>query len=140
MAAQAARRNVTRLPIRLTFTLLLGGCGGEADQPRALHSDTIAPIGTGTELLLTRERLDLIEDWIRASIMRNGVAPGSLEDIRPPEADAPRYAPLGRFLRDGWGRGIEYEYTPDTRSYELRSPGADGVSGTPDDVTRRGGA
>src|SRR5918999_1683666 len=124
MAAQAARRAMIRAAACLTVALLLG-CRDAGDQPGAVHSDTIAPIGTGTELLLTRERLGLIEDWIRASIVRDGTAPASLDDLRPPEADAARYAPLGRFLRDGWGREIEYEYTPATRSYELRSPGAD---------------
>jgi hypothetical protein len=131
---------VSRAAACLTVALLLGGCRADTDQPRTLHSDSIAPLGTGTELLLTRERLDLIEDWIRASIARNGVAPASLDDIRPPEADAARYAPLGRFLRDGWGREVEYEYSPATRSYELRSAGADGAAGTADDVTRRGTA
>lgn len=137
MAAQATRGAVRRIAWCLTAALLLG-CGDEVDQPRTLHSDTIAPIGTGTELLLTRERLALIEEWIRAAIVRTGTAPSSLDDVRPPDADAARYAPLGRFLRDGWGREIEYEYTPTTRSYELRSPGADGVRGTADDVMRKG--
>jgi hypothetical protein len=126
---------VSRTAVCLTLALTLGGCRDESEQPRASHSDTIAPIGTGTELLLTRERLALIDDWIRASIARNGAAPASLADVRPPEADAGRYAPLERFLRDGWGRAIEYEYTPETRSYELRSLGEDGALGTADDVS-----
>ncbi len=140
MATQATRSAVSRAAACLTVALLLGSCRADTDQPRTLHSDTIAPLGTGTELLLTRERLDLLEDWIRASIARTGAAPASLEDVRPPEADAARYAPLGRFLRDGWGREIEYVYTPATRLYELRSAGADGAVGTGDDVTRRGTA
>lgn len=131
---------MSRLPLCLALALLFSGCREEADQPPTLRSDTVAPIGTGTELLLTHERLALLEDWIRASIARNGVAPPSLDDLRPPEADAALYAPLGRFLRDGWGREIEYEYVRETRSYELRSAGEDAVVGTPDDVTRRGQA
>lgn len=123
----------------LGLAILMAACRDEPDRDRAsLLSDTIAPIGTGTELLLTRERLAVIDDWIRASIARGGKAPASLADVRPPEADAARYVPLERFLRDGWGRAIEYRYTPDTRSYELRSPGADGAIGTADDVMRRG--
>ncbi len=120
----------------LTLLTLCVACRDEADPPRTL-SDTIAPIGTGTELLLTRERLTLIEDWIRAAIARDGKAPASLDVVRPPDADAARYAPLDRFMRDGWGRAIEYEYTPETGSYELRSPGEDGALGTGDDVVRR---
>jgi hypothetical protein len=126
---------VSRTAICLTLALLLGGCRDDAEQPGARHPDTIAPIGTGTELLLTRERLALIEGWIHASIARGGPVPASLDDVRPPEVDAARYAPLERFLRDGWGRAIEYEYTPGTRSFELRSPGEDGVPGTGDDVS-----
>ncbi len=127
---------MSRTAICLTLALLLGGCRDDAEQPDARHPDTIVPIGTGTELLLTRERLALIEGWIHASIARGGPVPASLDDVRPPEADAARYAPLERFLRDGWGRAIEYEYTPETRSYQLRSLGEDGVPGTRDDVSR----
>lgn len=120
----------------LTLVLLVLACRGESERSRDA-SDTIAPIGTGTELLLTRERLALIDDWIRASIGRTGDAPASLDDVQPPEADAARYVPLERFLRDGWGRAIEYEYAPATRSYELRSAGEDGRPRTADDVTLR---
>ena len=127
---------MSRTALCLTLTLLVGACRGETEQPRAPGSDTVAPIGTGTELLLTRERLAVIDEWIRASIARDGAAPASLDDVRPPEVDAARYAPLERFLRDGWGRAIEYEYTPETRSFELRSAGEDGIPGTDDDVSR----
>jgi hypothetical protein len=113
-------------------------CRGESDPAREAYPDTIAPIGTGTELLLTRERLALIDEWIRASITREGKAPASLDDVQPPEADAARYVPLERFLRDGWGRAIEYQYSPATRSYELRSPGDDATLRTADDITLRG--
>ena len=113
-------------------------CRGDTDRGQPDLPDTIAPIGTGTELLLTRERLEVIDDWIRGSIARSGKAPASLDELRPPEADAARYVPLARFLRDGWGRAIEYHYSPGTGSYELRSPGEDGVVGTRDDVTRKG--
>ncbi|HJR66913.1 MAG TPA: type II secretion system protein GspG [Gemmatimonadaceae bacterium] len=119
----------------LTVILVIAACRDEPDHARAHDSDTLAPIGTGTELLLTRERLALIDDWIRASIARDGTVPASLDHVRPPEAEAAHYAPLERFLRDGWGRAIEY--TPGTASYELRSVGADGIVGTPDDVTTR---
>jgi hypothetical protein len=118
----------------LLFLVL--ACRGESERSRDA-SDTIAPIGTGTERLLTRERLALINGWIRAAIARTGNAPASLDDVQPPEADAARYVPLERFLRDGWGRAIEYEYAPPTRSYELRSAGEDGMPHTADDVTLR---
>jgi hypothetical protein len=123
----------------LTLALVALACRGESSDPaRDASPDTIAPIGTGTEHLLTRERLALIDQWIRASIARDGNAPRSLDDVRPPEADAARYVPLERFLRDGWGRPIEYEYTPASRRYELRSPGEDGTPRTADDVTLAG--
>src|SRR5688500_18604867 len=122
----------------LAIVLASGGCRDEADQPRALLSDSIAPIGTGTELLLTRERFALIDDWIRASIGRGAAVPTSLDEVRPPDVDAARYVPLDPFLRDGWGRAIEYRYAPATRSYELRSRGEDGALNTADDITRRG--
>ena len=123
----------------LAVVTVMAACRDEPDRNRAsLLSDTIAPIGTGTELLLTRERLALIDDWIHAAIARGEKAPASIADVRPPETDADRYVPLERFLRDGWGRAIEYRYTPDTRSYELRSSGEDGTMGTPDDLIRRG--
>jgi hypothetical protein len=81
-----------------------------------------------------------VDGWIRASLGRGGKAPASLADVRPPEADAGRYIPLERFLSDGWGRAIEYRYMPDARSYELRSPGEDGATGTADDIMLRGTA
>lgn len=121
----------------LTALLIAGGCRDDAERPRARSLDTLAPIGTGTELLLTRERLALIDDWIHAAIARDGKVPASLDAVHPPDADAARYVPLERFMRDGWGRAIEYQYTPETGSYELRSPGADGALGTGDDVVRR---
>ena len=125
----------------LLVAIPIAACRDEPDRNRvSLLSDTIAPIGTGTELLLTRERLELVDGWIRASLGRGGKAPASLADVRPPEADAGRYIPLERFLSDGWGRAIEYRYMPDARSYELRSPGEDGATGTADDIMLRGTA
>jgi hypothetical protein len=88
--------------------------------------------------LLTRERLDLLADWIGAAVGRGAPIPASLDDIRPPADQASLYVPLERFLRDGWGRSIEYEVNPDSGSYELRSSGEDGVMGTGDDVVERG--
>ena len=122
----------------LTLALVVAGCRGEAERSDDPLGDTIAPIGTGTESLLTRERLELIDGWIRASIARDGGAPRSLDELRPPPAEAERYVPLERFLRDGWGRAIEYRYAPGTGSYELRSSGADGALNTADDITRSG--
>jgi hypothetical protein len=127
-----------RRALWLVLAVAVSGCRGDADRAQGAVPDTIAPIGTGTELLLTRERLDLIDDWIRGSIARSGKAPASLDELRPPESDAGRYVPLERFLRDGWGRSIEYHYSDDAGTYELRSSGEDGVLGTSDDVTRRG--
>ena len=118
----------------LAVALIAGSCRDDATRQRESSPDTIAPIGTGTELLLTRERLAMIDDWIRAAIARDGALPASLGDVRPPAADAERYVPLERFLRDGWGRAIEYVPAPDKQSYDLRSPGEDGALGTGDDV------
>lgn len=129
---------MTRRGSCLALVFVLVACRDESEQRGDPSSDTIAPIGTGTELLLTRERLALIDGWIRESIARTRMAPASLEEVQPPEPDAARYAPLERFLRDGWGRAIEYEYAPARRSYELRSSGEDGKMRTPDDITLRG--
>jgi len=122
----------------LTLALLLLACRGDSGGSRDTAEDTLAPVGTGTELLLTRERLSLIDSWIRATMARTGTAPRSLDEVRPPEEDAPRYVPLERFLRDGWGRTIEYDYVPSRHWYELRSVGEDGTPRTVDDVTLRG--
>jgi len=122
----------------LALAVVVLACRGDSERSRDAQADTIVPIGTGTERLLTRERLALIDEWVRASIARDGKPPTSLDDVRPPEPDASRYVPLERFLRDGWGRAIVYEYTPASRSYELRSPGDDGTLHTADDLTRRG--
>lgn len=130
--------NVERRCLTLAFFVI--ACRGESERPNDLPADTIAPIGTGTELLLTRERLTLIDGWIRHSVARTRTAPASLDEVQPPDMDAARYVPLERFLRDGWGRTIEYEYVPATRSYELRSSGEDGKLHTADDITLRGGA
>ncbi len=121
----------------LTVALLVLACRGESERSLDSLPDTIAPIGTGTELLLTRERLALLDQWIRASIARTGDVPASINDVQPPEGEAARYVPLERFLRDGWGRAIEYDYARGTRSYELRSPGEDGTPRSADDVTLR---
>lgn len=124
----------------LTLVLAVGACVGEGGVTRDTLPDTLAPIGSGTELLLTRERLSLIDGWIRASVARDGKAPESLESVQPPEDEAALYVPLERYKRDGWGRAIEYEYLPATGSYRLRSPGEDGKLGTADDVTLDGEA
>ena len=129
---------MTRVRLCLMVAVAVVACRDEPDRSRAALSDTIAPIGTGTELLLTRERIELIDSWLRGSLARRGTVPESLEELRPPEADAERYVPLERFLRDGWGRAIEYKRAPDRRSYELRSAGEDGVAGTVDDITLKG--
>lgn len=124
----------------LTLALAVGACVGERDVTHDTLPDSLAPIGAGTELLLTRERLSLIDGWVRASVAREGRAPESLESVQPPEGEAALYVPLERYKRDGWGRAIEYEYAPATGSYRLRSPGEDGRLGTADDVTLDGEA
>ena len=136
MAAEAARSAVSRAALCLTLVMGFGGCRDDADRSRP-SADTLAPIGTGTELLLTRERLALVNDWIRAAIARDGKAPASLDAVRPPDPDAARYVPLDRFLRDGWGREIDYRPRPGTEFYELRSLGEDGTPNTADDVVLR---
>ena len=95
-------------------------------------------MGSGAERLLTHERLALLDEWIRASVARTGKLPRSLDEVRPPDDVAGGYVPLDRFLRDGWGRAIEYQPGPPSLSYELRSLGADGQARTGDDVTLRG--
>src|SRR5688572_23076342 len=123
---------MTMRALCLTLFLVAVGCRGDAERSPRRLADTIAPIGTGTELLLTRERLALIDDWIRSAIARGIPVPESREHIRPPEDQASLYVPLERFLRDGWDRDIEYQYRSDSRSYELRSAGEDGRPGTAD--------
>jgi hypothetical protein len=115
----------------ITFALV--ACRGESEVEQT-PADTVAPIGTGTERLLTEERLALLHEWI-AAMARARSMPMSIEEIEPPAADAPRHVPLERYRRDGWGRSIHYEYRREDRSYELRSPGEDGQLGTSDDVT-----
>ena len=128
---------MSRAALCLTLLMGFGACRDDADRSRPASADTIAPIGAGTELLLTRERLALIDDWIRAAIARDGKAPASLDAVRPPDADAARYVPLDRFLRDGWGREIDYQSRRGTEFYELRSLGEDGTPNTADDVVLR---
>lgn len=134
MAAKAAGRAVIGRAACLTLVLVFAACRDEPEQPRGGSPASIAPIGTGTELLLTRERLALLEDWIRAAIVREGTVPMSLDAVRPPPGDEARYVPLDRFMRDGWGREIVFQFMPQNGSYELRSPGADGTLHTDDDV------
>lgn len=118
---------------RLTLMIVVVACRGESEVERT-PDDTIAPVGTGTERLLTEERLALLNDWV-GTMARTRTVPRSIEDIGPPADDAPRYVPLERYRRDGWGRSIHYEYREEDRSYELRSPGEDGQLGTGDDIT-----
>lgn len=122
----------------LTTVLVLAACRGESEPAGDRVSDSIAPIGTGTELLLTRERLAVIDRWIRASIAHTGRAPSSLDEVEPPASETSQYVPLERYLRDGWGRSIEYESERGTQAYELRSSGEDGTPGTGDDIIFRG--
>jgi hypothetical protein len=96
--------------------------------------DSLAPIGAGTESLLTRERLALVDQWVRGINERRGRLPTALADIHPPDSVAAQFVPLDRYLRDGWGRPLEYTYHAGTRTYEIRSPGADGIARTPDDI------
>lgn len=117
----------------LTLLIVVLACRGESDVERT-PTDTVAPIGTGTERLLTAERLALLDQWV-GTMARAGNVPSSIDDIEPSAADAPRYVPLERHRRDGWGRSIHYEYRSEDWSYELRSPGEDGQLGTGDDIT-----
>ena len=119
----------------LTIVVALLACRDRPDAPADSDSGEIAPVGTGTERLLTHERLALLDEWIRASVARTGRLPRSIDDVRPPDDVAADYIPLEQFLRDGWGRAIEYEPGTASRSYELRSLGADGQARTGDDVT-----
>ena len=138
MAAPAARETGVRLPaLGLTMVIALLACRDQPDVPADSDSGAIAPVGTGTERLLTHERLALLDEWIRASVARTGRLPRSIDDVRPPDDVAAGYVPLEQFLRDGWGRAIEYQPGPASRSYELRSLGEDGQARTGDDVTLR---
>ena len=127
-----------RLAVCLTVAVALAGCRDDGDRAPQRLADSIAPIGTGTERLLTRERLDLLAEWIGAAVGRGAPIPPSLDDIRPPSDQASLYVPLERYLRDGWGRRIEYDVNSGAGAYELRSPGEDGVAGTGDDIVQRG--
>ena len=138
MAAPAARETGVRLAaLGLTIVMALFACRDRPDAPADADSGEIAPVGTGTERLLTHERLALLDEWIRASLARTGRLPRSIDDVRPPDDVAADYVPLEQFLRDGWGRAIEYQTAPASPSYELRSLGADGQARTGDDVTLR---
>ena len=117
--------------------LALLACRDRPDASAETRTDEPAPVGTGTERLLTHERLALLDEWIRASVARTGKLPRSLDEVRPPDDVAGGYMPLDRFLRDGWGRAIEYQPESASHSYELRSLGADGQARTGDDVTLR---
>lgn len=119
------------------MALVLLACRDRPDVPADTDAERMAPVGTGTERLLTHERLALLDEWIRASDGRTGRLPRSLDEVRPPDDVAAGYVPLDRFLRDGWGRAIEYQPGPTSRSYELRSLGADGQARTGDDITLR---
>ena len=121
-----------RLPC-LTLIVFAVACRGESEVERT-PADTMPPVGTGTERLLTEERLALLDDWV-GTMARTGTVPTSIEDIEPPAGVAARYVPLERYRRDGWGRSIHYEYREEDRSYELRSPGEDGHLGTGDDIS-----
>jgi hypothetical protein len=120
---------------RLTRVIVVLACRGESAVERTA-ADTVAPVGTGTERLLTEERLMLLDQWV-GTMARTGNVPASIEEIEPSTADAPRHVPVERYRRDGWGRSIHYEYRSEDRSYELRSPGEDGQLGTADDITVR---
>jgi hypothetical protein len=134
--SQAAERIVSR-GLCLTTLVVLAACTSDAPDADTLSAgrDTIAPVGQGTETLLTRERLAVIDQWIRAARERTGDAPAAIDGIAPPDSVASLYVPLDRYLRDGWGRHIEYSYDARTRTYDLRSSGADGVLHSPDDIT-----
>lgn len=122
------------------MTGALLGCVADDDAaPDTASSsiDTLAPVGTGTEQLLTDERLALLAQWIESEIQRTGRAPATLEDIAPPDSLHAQYVPVDRYLRDGWGRYLEYIARAGTQSWELRSSGADGMPRTPDDVVLR---
>ena len=137
MAAPAARQAGVRLRTPcLTIALVLLACRDRPDASPDTDAELIDPVGTGTERLLTHERLALLDQWIRASVARTGRLPRSLDDVRPPDDVAEGYVPLDQFLRDGWGRAIEYQPGP-SRAYELRSLGADGQARTEDDLTLR---
>ena len=119
------------------MALALLACHDRPDAPANSDTERVAPVGTGTERLLTHERLALLDEWIRASVVRTRQRPRSLDEVRPPDDVAAGYVPLDQFLRDGWGRAIEYQPGPTSRAYELRSLGADGQARTEDDIILR---
>lgn len=139
MAAKAPRPTLSRWCACLTIAGALVGCAPDDDASRDTASsiDTLAPVGSGTERLLTEERLALLAQWIESEIERTGRAPATVEDIAPPDSLSAQYVPVDRYLRDGWGRYVEYSMRAGPRSWELRSSGADGMPRTPDDVVLR---
>ena len=82
--ASSESEAVRRLSGCLTLIFAMAACRDDSNPNRDTPSDTIAPIGAGTELLLTRERLALIDGWVRASMARTGPCqPRSTRCSRP---------------------------------------------------------
>ena len=87
---------------------------------------------------VTQQRIELMRDEVTRYATVNRKLPPELRDVLDLPFTDEHLRPQERWLLDGWNRPIEYTVETDGRRYELRSHGADGISGTSDDRVLRG--
>jgi prepilin-type N-terminal cleavage/methylation domain-containing protein len=78
----------------------------------------------------TENRILTLRFEVRRQVLLKGVPPLRLEDLAP-ALNSPGWMEGGRFV-DGWNRPLEYQVTG--KQVRIWSCGADGISGTADDI------
>ncbi len=110
----------------LVTSLIVASCRGHPPP-----EDTDAELFRTPESLTGARELNIAK-WTADFLRANGHLPASTQELALPEPPAdPKENPLN----DGWGLPITL--LPVGRGFELRSSGADHVSGTADDIVHR---
>jgi hypothetical protein len=96
----------------------------------SMTTDRLSDINPSPEHDTIRGLL-VLEDWVLARREKTGLLASRLEEIVPPDTNNAIYKPYERWWSDGWQRRFLYRVS--NGRFEIRSAGADGISGNSDD-------
>jgi general secretion pathway protein G len=97
----------------------------------------VAKIRQNSNVSLVQNQIGLFKTALGVYVIDCQRYPDNLQDLRVNNNNSPRWK--GPYLdqdipADVWDRPYNYQVSADGQSYELFSSGADGVSGTADDI------
>lgn len=129
ISARKARRGFTLIEIMLVL-VILAAVAGIAVYNLAGTQATAFKRTAASQINTLKGMLDMYK-------LNMGSYPPTLDalNVAPSDADPTRWEPVSRepIKPDPWGRPLEYKVEGD--KYDLRSLGADGQSGSEDDIT-----